>query len=186
MRRGFFRCCPSARVRRLKLRQAAPAKLGRSLYYVTCTLFCLVSISAVAMDYSPLSLGAFKLNEAPLSELGCFKLPKSQKSFLPRQTADVSVERCIFDFVTREGNPFYVVIMRDAPRGGSSRVFLCGYWPKNLIRILVSHVILAIPVKVQVPPVYSKSCPHGPASYTLQSALHDITVHFHLSASVTS
>lgn len=72
MRQGFFDCFPSAHVQRLKLKQAAPAKLGCSLYYVTCALFCLVSISAVALDYSPPSLGAFKLNEAPPGELGCF------------------------------------------------------------------------------------------------------------------
>lgn len=73
-------------------RQPRPNSGAHSIIFDTCALFCLVSISAVAKDYSPPSLGGFKLNEAPPGELGCFKLPKSQKSFLlgRRQTSPSS------------------------------------------------------------------------------------------------
>lgn len=36
-----------------------------------------------------------------------------------RQTADVSVERCVFDFVTRHGNAFFVSWLREAHLAGA-------------------------------------------------------------------
>lgn len=89
---------------------------------------------------------------------GAFKLPKSQESFfclgrqqtLPSSSASLTL-------LHRRVILFCVVIMRDAPRGGSSRVFPCAYWAKNPICILVSQVIQTIPLRVQVPPVFSKS-----------------------------
>lgn len=143
---------------------------AHSIMFDTWALFCLVSISAVTMHYSPPSLDAFKLNEAPPAELGCFKLPKSQKSFwlaiqqtFPSSIASLTLfhARLIL---------FCVVIIRETHLAGAPQGFVCAdSGLKNLIRILVSHVIQAIPLKFQVPPVFSKACPHDRASSTLEA-----------------
>lgn len=154
-------------------RQPHPNLGPHSIMFDTCALFCLVSISAVIMDYLLQSWGAFKLNEVPPSELWCFKLPKSQESFGLGRRFRRAVRPSLCE--QRRVIFFCVVILRDAPGRGSSRGFLlCGYWAHNMILTSVSHVIQAFPLKVLMPPVFSNYFPRGLAS--TQSTVHYMTL----------